>query len=145
MIRFLEKKDKQECYNMLEEFYKTDAVLHQIPLENIKNSIEQALNGNPYIKILICEKDNKYVGFCTLSFSYSTEVGGQVIIIEEIYIRKEYQNKGLGTSIFEFIRNNFDDKVKRYRLEVLENHKAIHLYGRLGFEKLSYSQMILDL
>ncbi len=146
MIRYLQQKDKDECMNMIKEFYKTDAVCHEVPQENISATIDAALNESPYAKIIVCEENGKYCGFCTLAFTFSCEAGGIVVMIEEIYIRDEYKGKGFGTKMFEFLRSEFDAKVKRYRLEVTENNLgATRLYEKLGFENLPYKQMILDI
>ncbi len=145
MIRFLNDADKNECTKLLEEFYETDAVCHKIPKEYIVNTIDFALSDSPFNKIIICKHEDNYAGFCHISFTYSCEAGGMVLLIEEVYIRDAFKGKGLGTAIFEFIRQEFDGKVKRYRLEVTDNNaSAIKLYERLGFEYLPYKQMILD-
>ncbi len=146
MIRYLEERDTQDCFEMLKEFYSTDAVSHEIPNEYLHNSISGALNNSPYIKILICENEGEYIGFCTLSFTYSTEAGGAVVLIEELFVKDAYKSKGYGTAMFNYIRNEYDGSAKRYRLEVTShNFSAIKLYERLGFEEVPYKQMVLDL
>ncbi len=146
MIRFINKEDKDACSKMIEEFYQTDAVDHNIPKEYITHTIEMALSEEPYNKLIVCLHGNKYAGYCHLVFTYSCEVGGLVAIIEEIYIKKDFRGKGLGKDIFNFIHKEFDDKIKRYRLEVVEGNKeAIKLYKKLGFKELPYKQMVHDL
>ncbi len=146
IIDFLNIVDKGECAKMMEEFYQSDAVDHNIPKEFIENTIEMAMGDSPYNKIIICKSENKYAGFCHIAFSYSCEAGGLVAIIEELYVRDDFKGKGLGTSILSFIHDKFDDKVKRYRLEVVqENLLAIKLYERLGFKMLPYRQMVFDM
>ncbi len=146
MIRFIEEKDRHACFEMLTEFYSTDAVSHAIPNEYITNSITNALDNSPYIKILVCEPECNYAGFCALSFTHSTEAGGMVVLIEEIYIRDQHKGKGYGTAIINYIRKEYDNYAKRYRLEVTpHNQAAIKLYERLGFVEVSYNQMILDI
>ncbi len=145
MIRFIEPKDKLACIAMLNEFYNSEAVLHNIPLEHIENSVDLALAGNPYSKIIICEIEGKYAGFCNISFTHSTEAGGLVLLIEEIYIKSEFQGQGLGSYILNFLKKEYDLKVKRYRLEVTaSNTKAVKLYEKYGFKTFEYKQMILE-
>ncbi len=146
MIRFLKEEDRNECIKLMEEFYETDAVSHKIPKEYIENTVDFALSDSPFNKIIICKSEESYAGFCHLSFTYSCEVGGLVLMIEEIYIKDEFKGKGFGTALFVFMRNEYDATVKRYRLEVVESNKpAIKLYERLGFGNLAYKQMILDI
>ncbi len=145
-IRFLIETDKKPCIELLEEFYESNAVSHKIPKEYMEHTIDFALTNNVHNKIIICKINDNYAGFCHLSFAFSCEVGGLVLIIEEIYVRDEFQGQGLGTAIFDFIRCEYEGKVKRYRLEVMsDNAPAIKLYKRLGFKDLDYKQMILDL
>ncbi len=146
MIKFLSTVDKLQCIELFEEFYNTNAVSHKIPKQYIENTIASALGNSQLNKIILCMSQDKYAGFCHICFTYSCEVGGTVLMIEEIYIRDEFKGQGFGTAIFNFIRNEYDEKVKRYRLEVVENNAAaIKLYERLGFTTLDYKQMILDI
>ncbi len=146
MIRYIEKRDAEECIKMMEEFYSTDAVSHEIPKQNIYNSVEAALDDNPHIRMIVCETEGEYEGFSILSFYYSTEMGGIAVIVEDIYIRDEFKGKGYGTAIFEFIRKEYDGKTNRYKLEVRsDNEAAIRLYKRWGFRESPYKQMGLDL
>ena len=92
---------------------------------------------------LIIEYDGKIAGYGNISFTYSIEGGGNVVFLEELYIKPEYRNKGIGTEYFNFIHTNFP--AKRYRLEVTDcNIKAKQLYEKLGYTYLNYKQMIKE-
>ena len=146
MIRFLEPQDQKSCVEMFAEFYQTDAVCQPIPLAHIENSVALALQKNPLLEILICEISGKYAGFCAISFTHSTEAGGMVALIEEIYLRQEFRGNGLGLRFFEFIKQTYSQKVKRFRLEVAPNNAAaIKFYHQLDFKDLPYKQMVIDL
>ncbi len=146
MISFLKAGDKDDCIKMMEEFYKTSAVEHDVPQQHIIDTVEFALTDSPLNKIIICNVNGSYAGFCHLSFSYSCEAGGTVALIEELYIRDGFKGGGLGTAIYDYIRSEYDSKVKRYRLEVSsDNCAAIKLYEKLGFKFLPYKQMVIDL
>jgi ribosomal protein S18 acetylase RimI-like enzyme len=55
------------------------------------------------------------------------------IQIEDLYIRKEFQNQGIGTSIILDLIEESRQKSKPVRLRVLSSSPARVLYERLGF------------
>ena len=80
-----------------------------------------------------------------LAKTFSQEAGGPVVWIEEIYIRPEYQGKGIGSRVFKKLDAMFDAGVYRLRLEVEKtNIRAVELYERQGYTWLAYDQMIKD-
>ena len=46
------------------------------------------------------------------SFTHSNEVAGMVVLIEELYIRPEYQGKGIGNFVLDWLFQEYQDKVK---------------------------------
>ena len=81
IIRFLTECDKSVCAKMIENFFNSPAVSHPIPVEYIYTTIDLSLSNSPYVKILVAEINEELVGFCNLSFTYSSEVGGMVVLI----------------------------------------------------------------
>lgn len=59
------------------------------------------------------------------------------ILIDEIYLEKEYRNKGIGSSILENIVNKHDVV---YLWVYKENKGAINLYKRFGFEVIEETE-----
>ena len=74
-----------------------------------------------YYNIIV---DNKIVGCLLLT----NKDDGK--LLDEIYLEKEYRNKGIGTDIIKDILNNNDIV---YLWVYKENEKAISLYKKLGF------------
>lgn len=144
VIRPIENQDQDIFIGMLDEFYHSDAVLHTIPYVNYENTFSEIVMNKQYMDGYLFEMDGIIVGFTTLAKTFSTEVGGLVVWIEELYIKPEYQSKGLGSQIFTFIEKEYPS-VKRIRLEVeKDNQKAIALYERKGFCELEYAQMVKE-
>ena len=66
--------------------------------------------------------------------------------LEELYLRPEARNQGLGSEFFDFLRRyGASLGARRLRLEVEEeNTGAMRLYARMGFAALDYRQMIRE-
>lgn len=143
-IREILKDDREIYVNFAEKFYNTDSVLHKVDKNNFYKTFDYILSDTTYsLAYMVCFNDEA-VGYFVLSKTYSQEVAGMVMFIEEVYIEREYRNKGIAKQIFEYIFTNFSN-YKRYRLEVTKsNIYAIKLYENLGFRELEYIQMHID-
>lgn len=146
MIRDFKQEDLQEYIMMSKAMYDSPAVLHPVSEETLTHTFKVCLEEGPYCRGVMIEVEGKIAGYGLLSFTYSNEVGGLVVLCEEIYIKEEYRGQGLGNTFFEWLFNEYKDTAKRYRLEVTEsNAGARKLYEKLGFENLDYKQMIKDI
>ncbi len=142
-IRPIVKSDYNEYIHMAKDFYSMPCCDHNVDSSHFENAFSFCLTENEYSKLFILECDGIIVGYGNISFTYSIEAGGNVIFLEELYIKQEYRNKGIGKKYFEFIHKNFP--AKRYRLEVTRsNEKEIEFYKSLGYNVLDYIQMIKE-
>ncbi len=145
MLRNININDKKEYIEMTKEFYTSEAVLHSIPQEYIETTFDNLVNDTPYAKGYMIEYNGGVAGYVLLAITYSNEVGGKVVWIEEIFIKEEFRGKGIGKKVFGQIKELNKD-AKRFRLEVTkENLGAIRLYENLGYENLDYLQMTIDI
>ena len=145
MIRKMTENDRELYIRMAEEFYSSDAVLHPVPHEYFERTADEALRSDAYAEIYLLEYEGRTAGYGLTARTFSQEAGGQVLWIEELYIREEYRSRGLGREFFSFIEEKNSGKIARLRLEVEEeNTRAISLYKRLGYEVLDYKQMVKE-
>lgn len=146
LIRNFETNDRQTILEMVDLFYNSPGVLHSIPVQNFADVFEEMCNGGSQrIRGLVVEIKGQIAGYSQLSFSYSTEAGGPVVLIEEVYIKPDFQGKGIGSALFQFIEREYHNKAARLRLEVApDNKRASALYERLGFSVLPYHQMTTE-
>lgn len=153
------EKYREEFLQMMEEFFASPAVLHNVPEEHFQKTIDELEKNSPYFDVYIFEvqadgrderpqsgdaSDTRIAGYGAVTKTYSNEAGGLCYWFDEIYIRKDFRGQGLGSAfIKQMIADNPD--VKRFRLETEpENEKAVRLYKKLGFEELGYNQFTLD-
>ena len=145
MIRKMTESDRGLYIEMAEEFYHSDAVLHPIPRAHFEKTAEEALKSGTYAEIYLLEYEGKTAGYGLTARTFSQEAGGQVLWIEELYIREAFRSRGLGREFFSYLEENNKGVLSRLRLEVeADNTRAISLYERLGYEVLDYVQMIKD-
>ncbi len=143
-IRKIRKEDKSIYLSLTKQFYSGDAVLHNVDENNFLNTFNELINRDIYTECFIIEENLKIIGYCLISKTYSQEVGGMVLLIEEILILEDYRNRGIGKKIFNFLFERYKG-YKRYRLEVANNNvMAQKLYKKLGFFELKYVQMVIE-
>jgi len=142
MIRKIEAKDRDTYIVMSRQFYRSDAVLHDIPDAHFHKTFDVIIGGSPYADAYIFEVEQQVVGYALLSFTYSNEAGGLVLLIEEVYILPEYQKQGLGKEFLAFVEAHYRGDVALIRLEVEKSNKvALQLYKKVGFTKVDYIQL----
>lgn len=145
-IREINQNDREVFTRLCDEFYHSDGVLHPVDPGNYTATFNELISNSPYTNCFIFEEDDEVAGYGLISFSFSNEVGGLVLWVEELFILPQFRGNGIGSKFFSFLHDKFDDRVKRYRLEIEpSNDGAKRLYKRLGFNTLPYKQMINDM
>jgi ribosomal protein S18 acetylase RimI-like enzyme len=144
MFRDVIASDKEIFMKMAAKFYSSSAVLHLINPENFENTFTLAIEKSPFVRILIIENGEAPIGFAQLSYTYSMEAGGMVLLIEDVYIDEAYRGGGHGGKLMSFLEKEYPT-FKRFRLEVVkDNTKAINLFRNAGYEVFNYMQMVKD-
>lgn len=145
-IRKLQNTDFDTVLSMMLVFYASDALLIHPSGEVLRKTLTDALADTPYLEAFGFEKDGVLIGYGMVAMSYSTEAGGLCAWIEDIYIEPEYRGKGYGTSFLTFVKERYEGRVTRIRLEAEpENERAMAVYRKAGFEILGYTQLVQEL
>ncbi len=145
-IRDFLPEDEVAYMRLSEEFYHSKAVLHPVPHENFVATFAACLQKSPFLRGLAILQNGEIAGYGLLSFTWSNEVGGIVILLEEAYIATAFQGSGLGGALLQFVEEEYTGKAKRIRLEVTAlNEGAVRLYERYGYKMFDYLQMVKEL
>lgn len=142
--RFLpfEETDRNDIKSLIKELYFSPAVIHKPSEDVIENNFNACLDEKLPLTGYKVVKENCIIGYFILSWSFSTEYGTKCIWLEDLYIKENYRNKGIGTDIFNFIKDNYLSRGYRLRLEVEKNNrKAINFYEKNGLVKSDYFVM----
>ena len=106
-----------------------------------KAGLEQIISNPSIGEILVMKIDGKVVGMVSLLYSISTALGGNVAILEDMVMAKDFRGKGLGKELLQEAID-FAQKHGCLRLTLLtdfDNEAAIRFYQSAGF---SLSKMI---
>ena len=96
-----------------------------------KNELINTILSNPYVKIYTYSVDKNVVAFIQYEDIYDR------FELDNIFVLKEYRNKGIASKLLEFmIEDGRNKKILNITLEVREdNVNAINLYEKYGFVK----------
>ena len=77
-----------------------------------------------------------------LTSYWCNEEGGEIIILDELYIRPEYRNHGYAKRLISWAEKHFKERAVEMTLEVLgNNERAIDLYAAMGFRPDGFTTM----
>jgi diamine N-acetyltransferase len=80
--------------------------------------------------------DERPVGYAILTLAFSFEYRGRDAFVDELYVAPDHQGKGIGRRTLEFMEKEArQEGLNALHLEVSrDNHWALELYRRLGYE-----------
>lgn len=145
-IKLFSEEDRDSYLTFSRDFYSGGAALHPIPESHMQHTFDRLVQGMPYADGFMLYDDGKRAGYCLISFLWSTEAGGLVALIDELYVSPDFRGKKIGNTFLDQIEAYYQGKIVGFRLEVCEsNDGAIRLYQKHGFDFLNYRQMIKPL
>lgn len=132
-IRFADESDIDVVYCLIKELAAYEKLTHEITatVDDLKNTL---FSNNSNAEVILASCNNIPVAFSLFFHNYSTFQGKRGLYIEDLFVKPEYRNQGIGTTLFKFL-----DSLARTRecgrLEwlVLDgNDSAIKFYQSMG-------------
>lgn len=131
-FRLYQEEDYSDLRNMIFSLYREDPAGESMGEEKIKRTVAEFRKNPDKLNIYLFRRDNINVGYAILVFFWSNEYGGDILTVDELFIKAKYRNQGIGTEFF-----SFADKIKNkvaLQLETTpDNRRAFAYYKRLGF------------
>ena len=147
-------EDRTDFLDMCADFYSGEAALKPIPSAQMKATFDAVISGSPYVRGFILDQDGNAAGYGLVYPFYSNEAGGLCLMLDEIYVRPEFQGRGFDgvltvpKQLVMAIRGAaaFGPEAVGLKLEICpRNPRARALYERSGFSVLGYDSMIKPL
>ena len=98
-------------------------------------------------KIYVAREGKRVVAMASLLFTVSTAEGGKAALFEDLIVRAEFRQRGIGAKLLEYvIAQARDEGILRITLLTdMQNESAQVLYRRLGFTGSPMKPMRLKL
>jgi GNAT superfamily N-acetyltransferase len=89
-------------------------------------------------RAVVAERDGAPIGYAFLASFWSNEYGGELCVVDELYVVAAHRGGGIGTSLFDAVASDralWPERPVALELEVTpDNARARALYQRLGFK-----------
>ncbi len=143
--RKFELTDAEILEKMILDFYVEDAGMKPMSSEKVQNTIKSLTQHPDRWAIIFIEVDKEVIWYSLLINFWSNEYGGNLLNIDEIYIKPSYRWKWIWSGFIKCVMDKKFTDLVGIQLEVTpENDKARNLYTRLGFESHKYEQLTYD-
>ncbi len=140
MIRPMTNADREAILAMMRVFYASPAVLSNGSEDIFRADFDNCVGDCPFLEGYVFEDDSTLQGYAMVAKSFSTEFGKPCIWIEDLYLRKEFRNMGIGSRFLNYLEEKYPQAVLRLEVEA-ENARAVHVYEKCGFQVLGYVEM----
>ncbi|WP_312765909.1 GNAT family N-acetyltransferase [Epilithonimonas sp.] len=138
-----EISDISKLSQMMKDFYSID--LYPFDEIKTKDNFDKFINNENYGNCFKIVFEGEIAGYIILAKYFSFEFGGEILFLDELFVKPEFQGKSLGKKALEFVKNySIENNFKVVLLEI-ENHneRAKKLYEHYGFQNHKRSLMIL--
>ena len=100
-------------------------------------------------RALVLDSRGTLAGLCLLTSFWSNELGGEVCVIDELYLKEDWRGCGHATALVQALKTDrslWPEQPAAFELEVSpKNPDARRLYERLGFRDKHNATMRLSL
>lgn len=131
-FRAFRQEDLGEVRQMIFQLYEQDPEGEPITGEKIDNTIRELSEHPEKGRLVVFSLATEIVGYAIVIYYWSNELGGDVLHIDELFVKKAWRSRGISTR---FIGEISNDAAAALQLEVSpSNAPALSCYKRLGFE-----------
>lgn len=129
------EEDRRSFYELEKCFYAVQATLRGYDESMTERTFRRVLDrlGNLWGFMLRTERDAEPFGYALVTSYWSNEEGGEMVVLDEIYLSPESQHHGYATEFMKWLEVRFSNAAA-LTLEVLaKNTHAQEFYSKLKF------------
>jgi ribosomal protein S18 acetylase RimI-like enzyme len=121
---------------LVTSYYREDLPERSITPDRILATVKELVRHKDRGSVLLFEKGETLIGYCILINYWSNEHGGNLLVIDELYVVPEERSRGIETDFLDLLQKVAPRDCVAVQLEVERgNKKLMRLYEQLGFQK----------
>ena len=136
LVKCLQESDRSLFMKLCKDFYSSGATTRDYQSEIASKTFDYLMckHENLWGFILEDNESKGAVGYALITSYWCNEDGGNVIILDELYIDPQLRHKGYGKLFMEWIESEFKSIAVSITLEVVTtNEPAKHFYLNQGY------------
>ncbi len=132
VFRPFNRDDLPELESMVLALYTEDTGGEPMSPKKVRRTVDEFDRHPGKGRIVIFTHDQTVVGYAIVVYCWSNEHGGDIVTIDEIFVKPQWRGRGIGTA---FLNSSaFGGDAVGLRLEVTPtNQRALGYYLRQGF------------
>lgn len=145
MWKIAQPNEFQDIIQMCQSLYREDPSTSTISDRQIMTTLETLHQDPSRGAVVTLQIENKIQGYAFLIAFWSNELGGELCVIDELYVKLEARGKGYASQLITSLTQDgliWPRKLAAIELEVSpSNERARKLYAKLGFHPVRNSMM----
>lgn len=144
--RKIKASEKKIVTGLIKDFYKEIPGIRGITDEKIKKTFSAFAKDPGKGQIVVIEKDKTIAGYAVLANFWSNEWGGNVLFLDEIYLKPDFRGQGIGRGFINYLIKKKYNRATAIQLEVAPTNKqAKALYKSIGFKPYPSEYLLYNL
>lgn len=124
-----------ELLRMMLKLYEDSIQQQSMSLDKIQKTLNTIPTHPQLGKILLFKQQTTIIGYTLLINYWSNEYGGNILYIDELFVKESYRSKGIGTLFFKHLEKHVDNDTVALCLETTPQNKKAQLF----YEKNNFS------
>lgn len=116
--RKFKTSDSKVVAEFIQNLYREDSGGKPMLPQKIQNTFNSLTSHPDRGTIMIIEHAEEVIGYSILINFWSNEYGGNIVDIDELYIKKEFRSQGIGTNFIKHLVENKFGNLVALQLEV---------------------------
>lgn len=131
---------------LIQGLYREDPSSRGMTPQKIRHTFDFITAHPEQGAIIVLEYDAEIIGYSILINFWSNEYGGNILYIDELYVKQAYRSRGIGTNFIRYLAKTMFENSVALQLEVTpDNTQARKLYESLGFIRHKNDRLTLEL